>query len=135
MTASSSRRRRALSARSRFRRAAAVLTAAFCLVGVAPASALAYWDYTGYLSVGAAYGEGQAGTSGDWHIRLSRSNCNARVELRIRSSGVWDPAGAPGGCATSDWVTRYGLTYYDASHAINVGPGQVWVNVRIDATV
>lgn len=112
----------------------AILVGVLLAVGAMPATAFAYWDFQGNLSPGAAYGEGQAGTSGDWTIRNSRSNCNAVVEIRRRSDGVWIFVPAPNGCASTDYVTVYPLEVYNASHSINVGSSNVWVNVRIDAT-
>jgi hypothetical protein len=113
---------------------AVVLFVTLLVVGLTPATASAYWDYQGNLNPGAAYGEGQAGTSGDWRIRLSRNNCNAVMEIRRRSDGAWLFIPAPNGCASSDYTAIYGLDVYNASHAINTGGSGVYVNVRIDAT-
>jgi hypothetical protein len=133
-----SRRRRTLAARTRvrfaFRRATLVLVATFLLAAAAPATALAYWDFSGYLDAGHTYGEAQAGTSGYWNIRLSRSNCNADSWLRRRSDSYWIWFGAP--CSVSNYVDNYPLSTYNASHAKNgTSCCSVWANVRIDATV
>lgn len=128
--------------RPRLRRAAgvcspcrvAILVAVLLAVAATPATAYAYWDYQGNLSPGAAYGEGQAGTSGYWAIRNSRSNCNAVVEIRRRSDSAWIFVPAPNGCNSTDYVVEYPLDTYNASHSINQGSSNVWVNVRIDAT-
>jgi hypothetical protein len=119
--------------RRSLRRRIATVLGAFLIGGVTPAAAFAYWDYTGYLSPGASYGEGQSGTSGYWYIRLSRSNCNADSWLHRRSDGSWEWFGAP--CSYSDYTTQYPLSTYNASHALNGGSSDVWVNVRIDGAV
>lgn len=119
--------------RSAMRRAAILVVAALFAVGVTPAAALGYWDYQGNLNPGASYGEAQAGTTGYWNIRLSRSNCNADSWLRRRSDSAWVWFGAP--CAYSDYTVNYPLATYNASHALNGGSSVVWVNVRIDASV
>ena len=113
----------------------AIFAAAILIAGVTPAVASAYWDFQGYLHPGDAYGEGQAGTSGDWWIRVSRSNCGAKTEFRLRSNGTWQQTVWPGGCSNTDYSVAYDLAAYNASHAINTSCCDVWVNVRIDATV
>lgn len=115
-------------------RRGAIVLAALAIAGVAPASALAYWDYSGTLTPSAAYGEGQ-GNVGTWYIRLSRSNCNAKMELFDRFGGYWSQVSAPGGCSTSDWSVGYDTAGFSASHGINAGASDVFVNVRIDASV
>jgi hypothetical protein len=131
-----SQRRRPVAAlvdtRSALRRTALTFVAAVLVGGAMPAAAWAYWDFTGNLSPGASYGEAQAGTSGYWRIRVSRSNCNADAWERRRSDGYWIWDGAP--CSYSDYTDSYPLSTYDASHAKNTGSSVVWVNVRIDAT-
>lgn len=104
-------------------------------VAATPATALGYWDFQGTLVPGASSGEGQAGTSGNWWIRNSRSNCNAVVEIRRHSDGVRFLVFAPNGCASTDYGVIYPLAIYNASHSINTGGSNVFVNVRIDATV
>lgn len=118
---------------TRLRRRTAAVIAGAVFAAVLPASAAAYWDFSGTLSPGNSYGEGQ-GLWGMWMFRLSRSNCNAKMELRIRGGG-WTSAPAPGGCADSDFGGSYDTADFDASHAINQGGSDVYVNVRIDATV
>jgi hypothetical protein len=116
-------------------RGAVVLAAVVMFAGITPASALAYWDFSGNLGAGSSYGEAQAGTSGFWGIRLSRANCDARMEKQNRYNDAWEQVSAPGGCTTLDWNHYYELFYYKASHGRNVGGSAVWVNIRIDASL
>jgi hypothetical protein len=123
-------------ARARVKWRRATLVGALVAAGAIPAVAWAdYWDYTGYLVPGASYGEAQAYSNDYWSIRVNRSNCNGKTEVRYRSTGVWEFIQAPGGCSTADWGYGYPLWIYDASHAINSGDTNVWVNVRIDGTL
>lgn len=117
-------------------RRCAPLVVAGAICGAAPAVASAYWDYTGYLSPGSAYGEAQ-GIVGTWYIRQNRSNCNAKMEIRRRDNGVWSNIAYAGGCADSDNLggSPYGTNIWDASHGINLGGSDVWVNIRIDGTI
>lgn len=111
----------------------AVICVALALAVAVPASAAAYWDYSGTLSPSAAYGEGQ-GVVGWWYIRLSRSNCNAKIRLNHYTDG-WQLAEAPNGCADSDFSWQYDTNYYIGSQAINLGGSNVFVNVRIDGSL
>ena len=118
--------------RGRHRRLA-ILWAALAMTVAVPASAAAYWDYSGTLSPSAAYGEGQ-GVVGWWYIRLSRSNCNAKIRLNHYIDG-WQLSEAPNGCADSDYSWQYDTNYYTGSQAINLGGSNVFVNVRIDGSL
>jgi hypothetical protein len=135
--ANTSLRRLARAIRRRVRLRVAVIAAvAVGAAGVVPAAASAYWDYQGYLSYGAMYGEAQPSNWGTWWIRLSRSNCSARMELRHRATGYWQSVSFPGGCSQTDYSKDYWTEYFSASHAINIGDQlSVWVNVRIASAV
>ena len=120
----------------RFAVRAVILFNAVLVACVTPAVAAAYWDYQGYLHGGGSYGEAQPSDWGWWWIRVNRSNCNAKLELHIRSDGTWYQDSFPGGCSGTDYSVQYDTSYFSGSHAINTSCcTDVWVNVRIDATV
>ena len=118
-----------------------ITIAAFAVAVAVPGVAIAgYWDFQGtlhdYPTVPYEYGELNPNNT-VWGIRLSRSNCEAKILLRRRSDlsvVVWN---IPGGCGTLDYSLFYDGSYYDASDARNTdtGPGDVWVNVRVDSSL
>jgi hypothetical protein len=98
----------------------------------APSTAAAYWDFSGYLSPGHAYGEGQAGSSGYWYIRISQGTYNGmQTYLRYRGTSTWINVG----CASPECTTQYPLSTYNASSGENDGTQTRWVNIRIDGAV
>lgn len=112
---------------------------ALLVVAAAPAVAVAaYWDFQGtlhdYPTVQYEYGEQNPnnGPGTYWYIRLSRSNCEAKMLFKDYSNNVL-VYNIPGGCAQSDWTQPYSTSLYWASLARNTdtGPGDVYVNVRI----
>jgi hypothetical protein len=117
----------------------AILIAALILTVVAPASAAAYWDYQNWLDPGFSYGEGQ-GQVGTWWIRLSRSNCRAKMEVHARY-GTWAGVEFPGGCAQGDYSRDYftgppDFPAFDASHGKNTYCCESsFANIRIDSSV
>jgi hypothetical protein len=123
------------------KRAGGVSLAALVLAAATPAAALAYWDYQGILH-DAPTPPYQAGETNpyvpwNWGHRISRSNCQAKLFLRIRGGGQdpsYESITIPGGCSTNDYKHCYNALWYDASITWNTdtGPGDVWVNVRVD---
>ncbi len=120
------------------RRRAGLFFIVAVLAAAAPASAIAYWDFQGtlhdYPTVQYEYGELNPNVAGNWGHRLDRSNCEAKLLLRYRASQNRIQWNIPGGCDTSDYKLCYDASLYDASSSRNTdtGPGDVWVNVRVD---
>jgi len=121
------------------RRVAGFSLAAFVFAAGAPGAALAYWDFQGTLHdyADVPYEYGETNPSSEWGIRLSRSNCEAKMIFRFRSDGSLYVFNIPGGCSTLDYSFYYPGSTLDKSMARNTdtGPGDVWANVRIDATL
>ena len=89
-----------------------------------------YWDYHDNLCAGCSYGEGQAGTSGSWNIRISQNTCAVEAWIRRRDNSNWE---WQGGC---DITVNYPLSTYNASRATNSsGCCSYFANVRIDGSV
>ncbi|HEY7017997.1 MAG TPA: hypothetical protein VH297_05965 [Gaiellaceae bacterium] len=119
-------------------------TGALLLVVAAtsPAAALGgYWDFQGILhdlpQIPYDAGETNPNTGGLWGIRISRTNCEAKMIWRSRSDGSLLVVNIPGGCSTLDTIQCYNSSFFDASVARNTdtGPGDVYVNVRVDHTL
>jgi hypothetical protein len=89
-----------------------------------------YWDYHDYLCSGCSYGEGQAGTSGYWNIRVSQNTQAIAAWLQRRSNGNWEWQGA-----AEDFTVNYPLSTFNASRATNGGCCNYFANVRIDGSV
>ena len=109
------------------------------VVGVAvPATASAYWDFTGYLyappTIPHEYGKTHVKNYDYWYIRVKRSNCNAKTQVYDRDTG-WIQILWPGGCDTTDYTYGYSAWYYYASRSRNTENSKVWVNVRIQLSV
>lgn len=110
----------------------ALVAAAVVALGVPSVALAAYWDYSNYLSPGHAYGEGQAGSSGFWYIRISQGTYNGmQTYLRYRGTSTWINVG----CGTPECTTQYPLNTYNASSGENDGTQTRWVNIRIDGAV
>jgi hypothetical protein len=119
-----------------------LLVASLATMAVAAASpsvaSAQYWDFQGWLydppTIPFEAGQTNPNTGGYWKIRLSRSNCEAKVMLRFRSTGNVVQFQDPNlSCSDSDFTVRYHTGVYDASAARNTeaGSGIVWVNVRV----
>jgi hypothetical protein len=102
------------------------------IVGLmAPMAAAGYWTWQRSLSpteyVGYFFGSNDDET---WMFRQSRSNCNAKMQLRNRG-GSFIMISIPGGCNTSDYTRNFFTGAYDVARSINQGASDVFVNVRI----
>lgn len=118
------------------RRYVAALVSAAVVGGALPASAAAYWDWSGFISPGNHVAEGVPySADGIWAYRLSRSNCNAKAYVRYRDTSSYSSLTYPGGCADNDEAWGFAQAGYDRCHAVNEGGSNVYVNFRCDATV
>lgn len=120
-----------------YRVVGAVAVCAALAALVVPATAHAYWDFQGYLynpCCPIQYAESNPtydGNNGYWQIRLSRSNCSAKLQIHY-VVGYWEQEYV--GCYVSDVQWSYGVVTHDASRGINLDSGTtVWTNIRIDA--
>jgi hypothetical protein len=104
---------------------------ALVFAGVARAG---YWDFQGYLynpCCPISYGESQPIYTGLYQIRISRSNCAAKMQIWGWAGGVWVQVYF--GCDQSDIRWSYDSASWSASRAINGTSGtSVYANVRID---
>ena len=118
------------------RRRVAAVTLAALIGGVLPATAAAYWDWTGYIQPGNHVAEGVPySPDGIWQYRLNRQNCDARAYLRYRGTNTLSSLSFSGGCSDGDETWGFAQAGYDACWAQNIGSSQVWVNFRCDVAV
>src|SRR4051794_12495273 len=81
-------------ARRRTPQLVALVVAAVLALGAPSAALAAYWDYANYLAPFHSYGEGQAGSSGYWYIRISQGTYRGMNPwLRQRGTSTWDNIG------------------------------------------
>jgi len=114
--------------------------ALLAVAATVPATALAYWDFQGFLhqypTFRYEYGESNPDVA-SWGYRLSRNNCEAKAIWALRSNYNAIQINIPGGCSNLDWPVYYDAHYYVASFARNTDEGccDVYVNVRIAQTL
>jgi len=106
-----------------------------------PAAAAAYWDFQGtlfdYPTLPYDYAEPVSNGGGYYGDRLNRSNCEAKMILRWRSSGSLFQVNIPNGCDNSDAKVCFIRSDFDAAGSRNTaqGSGSAFVNVRVDLTL
>lgn len=114
----------------------AALVAAALIGGTLPASAAAYWDWSGFINPGNWVAEGVPYAEDlIWQYRLSRNNCNAKAYLRYRDTTSYSSLSFSGGCSDGDESWGFARAGYDRCHAVNEGASDVYVNFRCDETV
>lgn len=123
-------------ARLTLRRNVAALMLAALIGGALPATAAAYWDWTGFIQSGNHVAEGVPfSEDGVWNYRLNRENCDARAYLRYRDTTTLSSLYFTGGCSDNDEVWGFAQAGFDRCWAQNEGSSQVWVNFRCDSAV
>lgn len=124
------------------RRAVAIGALSLGIALLVPSTARAgWWDFQKWLEDAPTtpYEAGETNPSvWPWGIRIERTNCEAKLFLQDRSSGVAHQQTVVGGCSVDDIKFCYDGHDWSASEARNTDtspPDDVWVNVRVDQSI